>query len=60
MKRKNYQRPTMQVDQLQHQCHILAGSNGGLRGQDYELGDDPFNNSNARKIDLWDEEEFEE
>lgn len=60
MKRKDYQRPTMKVVKLQQQQQLLAGSNGGLRGQDYELEDDPFDNSNARKNDLWDEEEFEE
>ena len=42
MKTKDYQRPTMQVVQLKHKCQILAGSNGGLRGQDYEREDDPF------------------
>ena len=42
MKRKNYEKPTMQVVQLQHKCQILAGSNGGLRGQDYNAGEDPF------------------
>ena len=26
MKRKDYQRPTMKVVQLQHQTHLLAGS----------------------------------
>jgi len=26
MKRKDYEKPTMKVVQLQHQCHILAGS----------------------------------
>ena len=26
MKRKNYERPTMKVVQLQHKCQILAGS----------------------------------
>ena len=26
MKRKDYQKPTMKVVKLQHQCHILAGS----------------------------------
>jgi hypothetical protein len=26
MKRKDYQRPTMQVVELQHQCHIMATS----------------------------------
>ena len=26
MKRKDYQRPTMKVVELQHHCHILAGS----------------------------------
>jgi hypothetical protein len=38
MKRKNYERPTMKVVQLQHQSQILAGSPysmsaGGGRGQ---------------------------
>ena len=45
MKRKNYERPTMQVVQLKHKCQILAGS--AKRGQmdnpdDYEDGGDPF------------------
>ena len=26
--KKNYQKPTMQVVLLQHQTHLLAGSNG--------------------------------
>lgn len=26
MKKKDYQKPTMKVVKLQHQCHILAGS----------------------------------
>ena len=26
MKRKDYRKPTMNVIELQHQCHILAGS----------------------------------
>jgi len=26
MNRKDYQRPQMQVVELKHQCHILAGS----------------------------------
>ncbi len=32
MKRKDYQVPTTRVVQLQHQCHILAGSSltGGV------------------------------
>ena len=42
MKRKDYERPTMQVVRLKHKCQILAGSNGGLRGQNYDLEDDPF------------------
>ena len=28
MKRKDYQKPTMQVVQLQHRTILLAGSNG--------------------------------
>ena len=29
--KKDYSKPTVKVIQLQHQCHILAGS-GGVRG----------------------------
>ncbi|WP_288280861.1 hypothetical protein [uncultured Prevotella sp.] len=28
MKRKTYQKPTMKVVKLEHQCHILFGSDG--------------------------------
>ena len=28
MKRKDYEKPTMKVVKLQHQCHILASSDG--------------------------------
>ncbi len=43
MKKRNYEIPTMKVVQLKHKCQILAVSNGGLRGQDYEKSDyDPF------------------
>ena len=44
MKTKVYQKPTMKVVKLQHQCQILTGSNGGLKSQNYELEDDPFAN----------------
>lgn len=37
MKRKDYQKPTMKVVKLQHQCHILAGSNGSAEVQDYTV-----------------------
>ena len=36
MKRKNYERPTMQVVQLKHKCQILAGSDGQAGVQNYE------------------------
>jgi hypothetical protein len=41
MKRKDYQKPTMQVVQLQHQCHILSGSAQGQQVdvQSYEYED---------------------
>ena len=29
MECKHYEKPTMQVVKLQHQAHLLAGSNGG-------------------------------
>ena len=35
MNRKEYQKPTMQVVKLQHQCHILAGSGGSGSLNDY-------------------------
>ena len=35
MKRKDYERPTMKVVKLQHQCHIMAVSNGEAGVQDY-------------------------
>ena len=44
MKRKNYERPTMQVVQLKHKCQILAGSNGDIPNNDpYTPDTDPFN-----------------
>lgn len=39
MKRKDYEKPTMKVVKLQHQCHILAGSNGQAGVQDYNWND---------------------
>lgn len=39
MKRKNYETPTMKVVKLQHQCHILAGSqveSVGVQNYDWE------------------------
>lgn len=46
MKKKDYEKPTMQVIELQHKCQILAGSakSGRLDNpDDYELQEDPFN-----------------
>ena len=31
MKRKDYQKPTMEIVQLQHQTHLLAGSDMNVR-----------------------------
>ena len=43
MKRKKYDVPTMQVVELKQQQQLLAGSNGGLRGQNYDKSNyDPF------------------
>jgi hypothetical protein len=47
MNKKRYEKPMMKVVELQHQCHILSGSNykvnvtTGLRGMGYDddLGD---------------------
>ena len=62
--KRKYEKPSQRVIELQHRTHLLQAS-GQKSGQlddpdDYLLDDDPFNNSNARKNDLWDEEEFEE
>ena len=35
MKRKDYQKPTMNIVKLQQQCHILAGSTQRAGVQDY-------------------------
>jgi hypothetical protein len=47
MKRKDYQKPTMKVVQLQHRTHLLqaSGQKSGKMNNpdDYELQDDPFN-----------------
>ena len=43
MEGKNkFEKPELQVVELQHRTMLLAGSNGGLKGQDYQLQDDPF------------------
>jgi len=48
MKRKDYQKPTMKVVQLQHQTHLLAGSveatrNGyGVANQGMSEGEDTW------------------
>ena len=42
MKKKDYQKPTMQFVKLQHHCHILAGSvepSGSESLQDYNWND---------------------
>ena len=43
MKRKNYERPTMQVVQLKQQPQLLAGSSGDIPNSDpYTPENDPF------------------
>ena len=43
MKKKEYERPTMQVVKLQQQQHLLAGSGGDVPNSDpYTRGGDPF------------------
>ena len=39
MKRKEYERPTMQVVQLKQQPQLLAGSNGQAGVQNYNWND---------------------
>jgi hypothetical protein len=41
MKRKDYQKPTMQVVQLKHRTHILQASELG-NPDDYKNGGDPL------------------
>ena len=45
MKRKEYERPTMQVVELKQQPQLLAGSTTGNMNDpaDYDGGGDPFN-----------------
>ena len=48
--KRDYKKPTMQVVQLQHQCHILAGS--GVRGvsglsDDFYVSDEEGDGSDA-------------
>jgi len=40
--KKKYEKPSMEVLECEQEVQLLAGSNGGLRGQDYQLQDDPF------------------
>lgn len=39
MKKKDYQKTSMQVVELKQQSHLLAGSNGGAGTQDYDWHD---------------------
>ncbi len=64
MKRKDYQKPTMKVVKLQHQCQILAGSGEGAMRSGYgtaveETWDDS-SSSRRREGYNWDDEENEE
>jgi len=43
MKRKDYQKPTMQAVQLKHKTHLLLASGEKMRkNDDYENGGDPL------------------
>ena len=53
MKRKDYQKPTMQIVQLKQQQALLAGSLGDP--DDYGNGGDPFNSSREFDADLADD-----
>ena len=49
--KRDYKKPTIQEVQLQHQCHILAGS-GGVRGvsglsDDFYVSDESGDGSDA-------------
>ena len=49
--KRDYKKPTIQVVQLQHQCHILVGS-GGVRGvsglsDDFYVSDESGDGSDA-------------
>ena len=51
MKKEYMKKPNVQVIQLQHQCHILAGSGGvrGVRGlsDDFNVSDEEGDGSDA-------------
>ena len=40
MKKKMYEKPTMQVVQLKHKCQILAGSGVGAMRSNYGTADE--------------------
>ena len=40
MKKKTYQKPTMQVVQLQQQCNILVGSQRSAKGENFTWDDE--------------------
>ena len=40
--KRKYEKPSQRVIELQYRTMLLAGSNGGLRGKDYDPEDDPF------------------
>ena len=46
MKKKEYNKPTMEVVELQRQCHILAGSQPSANGEDFIWNQ--LNGGNAR------------
>ena len=50
MKKKDYQKPTMQVVQMRQRCHILEGSSKGQAGvEDYTITRDK--NAQGQDVD---------
>lgn len=58
MKRKEYEKPAMQVVDLQQQQLLLAGSNGGAKSPDsFTPGGDPLSGGSSRGVDYFDDED---
>ena len=62
MKRKDYRKPMMKVVQLQHQCHILAGSGVEANRSSYGTaveetwGDDASGAKAIWNTNVWDDD----
>ena len=55
MIKKEYMKPTVTVEQLQHRQHILTGSYAGIQSKNNTDDDDPdYDGSSSGSISIWD------